>query len=222
MANFFNKLGSALGAVAFIALTACAYHQYSEVQSLNANRPPTLTQLQDSVVKVETQYGICSGWIDKKSHKVLTAAHCFDYQDGDAIVTFNNGEQHLYHTEKITTDPSATKTDHATLVQKNATELIKYPVGLPICAHKPYYGEPIVEMGNPLNVDKVMYFGNIANPDSELGIITDLSMFPGNSGGPIIDENEGCVIGSSELGQLAAPGSGIPYGINYAAPVDNF
>ena len=218
MKTFLTRLGAFLGVISFSVLVACAGH----IQYETTHQPPmvSLLRLQDNVVSVRTEVGLCSGWIDKTTHKVFTAAHCFDYHKGDAIVTFNNGEQHLYTTEKVSEDQMDSKTDHAILVQKNHEEIIKYPEGLPICHYKPYYAEPLVEMGNPLGVQQVMYFGSVANPNTPDGIVVDITMFPGNSGGPMIDMNEGCVIGASEMARVAV--QDVPLGVNYAAPVDNF
>lgn len=183
-------------------------------------KQPSLTDLQASVVRVETSSGVCSGWVDQGTHHVITAAHCFDFSPGEAVVTFNDGHQGLYITQKISDDALDASSDHAILVPKE--EVKDVPVGLPLCDFKPYYGEPVVMMGNPLGVDHMMNFGHISNPRSSDNVIgVDINLLPGNSGGPVIDMEHGCVIGSAEEIQLAIPGSRIPLGIPYAAPVDN-
>lgn len=185
---------------------------------------PSLIGLQDSVVRLDMPGGAtCSGWVTP-DHKIKTAAHCFHYDPtGQAVVSFNDGQTGYFVVESIQTNPNELKEDHATLVYDSSRYPIKYPKGLVTCPHKPYYGESVVLMGSPLRDNQIMFFGSIANPDVEdIGIAIDVKILPGNSEGPVIDRQEGCVIGSAELIHKAVPDDDIPYGVNYAAPVDNF
>jgi S1-C subfamily serine protease len=88
-------------------------------------------------------------------------------------------------------------------------------------------------MGNPLNVDHLMFFGRVSNPnyqsdaasplvDLNGGIFLDIQMWQGNSGGPVMDANTGCVLGSAELLiPINVGGVPIPTGIAYAIPIPN-
>lgn len=219
MKSFLTKLGVVFGYLSFAALLGCAYHMHDQATKANENAPPTLATLQDSVVRVQSTTGICSGFVLAGTHKVVTAAHCFDFAAGQAIITFNDQHQELYHTETVSTDPSDPISDRAVLVPDQDAG-VKFPVGLNICKAAPAYGDPIVMMGSPLGIDQVMSFGHIGKPmDGDLGIIIDIALMPGNSGGPVIERDTGCVVGTAEMIHLAVPGSDVPLGVNYAIPV---
>lgn len=216
-----TSIGAVLGTVAFTALIGIGVHQAIEINHLSKNRPPTLLNLMDSVVTLETGTSICSGYISAKDHKIHTAAHCFDFIDGahDAVVHFRDDHTELWVTDKVDTGFSD-KTDRATLVPKEVSDS-KPSGGLMDCSFVPYYGEPIVLMGAPLGVAKSISFGHVAKPDAGDGMIEiDVRMLPGNSGGPLLDMTLGCVLGTSEEVELAAPGSGVPFGLNYATPIE--
>ena len=229
----FTKIGSFLGTLAFVACVALGVHMNVEANSYKP--PPTLASLQASVVKIETLDSICSGWVLAGSNKVVTAAHCFEDSATNgpimAMITFNDGATTVYQVTKMG-DPTTATMDFAELAP---AEPLKHtmPVGLPVCKFKPYYGEEIYAMGNPLGADRVISFGHVSNPNVQQdkaspeailngGMFVDITIFQGSSGGPIIDSSTGCVMGSVELmipvhvGEVA-----IPVGINYASPIPN-
>lgn len=190
---------------------------------------PSLTTLQDSVVRLDMSDGSCSGWILKGSNKVMTAGHCFEGSKTngpvEALITFNDGHVAKYQVSKLG-DASSVLRDFAVLVPEGDPG--KLPAGLAVCKDAPYYGEPIVLMGSPLGVNKVMFFGEVANPsyktydgdpfkDVAGGVVINSQMFPGNSGGPIMDMNTGCVLAQAEL--LLEPTSGIASGIAVGIPI---
>ena len=221
--NTWTKFGSFLGTLSFAVLAAVGIHQYTEVKYVNAHQPPTLTQLQSQVVTLETGESICSGWISAKTGKIVTAAHCFAFdntQPHDAIIHFQDGHTELWVTDYVSGDEQDSKSDHATLVNKDKSDLTKHP-GLRVCNFKPYYGEFTVIMGAPLGVDKSMNFGYVQNPAAGDFIAIDVKTLPGNSGGPVIDIEEGCVIGSAEA--VYSAGVMPKYvGVNYAISVAEF
>lgn len=215
------KIGAFLGALSFAAIGAIGIHQKMEVDYINSHQPPTLLALQENVVAIQTESGaICSGWISKKSHKIVTTAHCFDFSQGSnkAEVYFKDGTTEIWQTDYVYPVENDFGNDHATLVPLDKTT--HNNGGLPVCDFKPYYGEFIVEMGAPYGIDKSMSFGYVQNPDQSNMITVDIKMLPGNSGGPIIDTEEGCVIGAAEL--IFTHGSEVPYGVNYATTVTGF
>jgi S1-C subfamily serine protease len=224
--NSFTKLGAFLGTLSFAALVAIGFHQKEEVDYINTHQPPTLEVIQNSVVSLNTGEAICSGWFSAKDHKVHTAAHCFDYQAGNAVVTFNDGTQILYETDYVNNNDKDFAHDQATMVMKNKDQIEdKMPKGLEVCNFKPYLGEQIALMGTPLGVERVVFFGQVATPHFENkeanvtdGMILSIQMYEGNSGGPVIDIDHGCVIGSAEL--LVSVGDGIPVGVAYADHIE--
>ena len=191
---------------------------------------PSLTDLQDSVVRLDLpDGGTCSGWVLKGSNKVMTAAHCFETADPKvkatkATVTFNDAHTAKYHIVKMGKADSVLR-DYAVLAPDG--EAGRIPEGLSVCTNEPVYGQPIVAMGYPLGVDRVMFFGQVANPvyhateefskDLEGTVVFSSQMYPGNSGGPIIDITTGCVVAQAEL--LVQPAAGIGSGIAVGIPI---
>jgi S1-C subfamily serine protease len=87
-------------------------------------------------------------------------------------------------------------------------------------------GEPVVAIGNPLQLDFSITSGIVSAVDRDLnspngrtipgGIQTDAAINPGNSGGPLID-SRGKVIGINE--QIASQGGGNE-GLGFAVPIN--
>jgi S1-C subfamily serine protease len=87
-------------------------------------------------------------------------------------------------------------------------------------------GEPVVAIGNPLQLDFSITSGIVSAVDRDLnspngrtipgGIQTDAAINPGNSGGPLIDSH-GQVIGINE--QIASQGGGNE-GLGFAVPIN--
>jgi len=217
--NTLIKFGSFLGALSFAVLVAIGIHQKVEVNYINSHQPPTLTQLQENVVQFETDGGaVCSGWISAKDGKIHTAAHCFDFHPGEheVVVYFSDKTIELWKTDWVST-VDADKEDFATLIPKTDTSHVVS--GLKVCTFKPYYGEFIAIMGAPYGVMDSMSFGYIQKPDNDGVIILDAKILPGNSGGAVIDTEEGCVLGQAEAIFNPQGFGETPYGINIATPV---
>src|SRR5574337_1283562 len=118
-----TSIGAVLGTVAFTALIGIGVHQAIEINHLSKNRPPTLLNLMDSVVTLETGTSICSGYISAKDHKIHTAAHCFDFIDAptDVVVHYRDDHTELWVTDHVDTGYSEF-TDRATLVPKETRD----------------------------------------------------------------------------------------------------
>lgn len=216
-----TNLGAALGTLAFVTLSGIGIHQKMEVDYFNAHRPPTVEQLLDNTVTIQTVDSVCSGFLSADDGKIHTAAHCFQFlpMSQDAIIHFKDGHDELWMTDQVfseTMDPKLPVRDHATLVPKKVRV---NNGGLHKCSFKPYYGERIYVIGAPLGIMNSVAVGAVGRPDVDGLIEIDARLMPGNSGGPVIDIDHGCVIGTGELVHMAAPDAGVPYGVNFASPV---
>lgn len=214
-----SSYGSFLGAVSFVILAAIGIHQKLEVDWVNAHQPPTLEQLADNVVALEMESGaICSGWISKADGKIHTAAHCFEFVNAPQPVTvhFQDNTTEVWNTSSVNTTAGDYAHDFATLVPGPGPHT-HHPGGLPVCTFKPYYGEFTALMGAPFGIAQSMTFGWVQKPSDNGMIVIDTKQLPGNSGGPLIDTEEGCVLGQSEL--TFNNGTDDLYGVHYVAPV---
>jgi hypothetical protein len=117
----FTKIGSALGALAFIAMVSLFGHIYYETSHYVP--PPTLEQKLENVVAVTTDSGYCSGWVLKGTHEVVTAAHCAEGLDPTAVlnVDFGDGKKHPFHIQKLGDADDTTGPDIMTLTTSDAT-----------------------------------------------------------------------------------------------------
>lgn len=229
----FTKLSSYLGAVSFAFITIVtghvAYERYIYVP------PPTLQQQLESTVSIYTMDGsaYCSGWVKKGEHVVVTAAHC---AEGDPIakllIDFGDGKMHPFHVQKFGDYDFRTGPDLMTLTTNDTT--VPWPAGLAVCKFKPYYGERLNLLGGPLSYEKTISFGFVSNPSRNLVdhfpslgkyasdlIQYDGQLLPGNSGGPLVDSEFGCVMGSAELIAPAVPSFPYPYGLNFMTPISD-
>jgi S1-C subfamily serine protease len=223
------KFFSSLGALAFLFLMLAFGHGYYEV-----NKQPTIAHQLESVVSIYSNYGenYCSGWVKAGTHTIVTAAHCIP--DGDmtavVVVDFGDGTMHPFHVEyagKLTDDGNERVPDLMTLTTNDPS--VKWPAGFDVCLFKPFYGESVELLGGPLGDSKTASFGSISNPGRELPNLDpndhtaflqyDGFLFPGNSGGPVLDRQLGCVVGSAEMLQNAVPGVDYPYGVPFLVPI---
>lgn len=181
--------------------------------------PPDLMTLQKSTVALSSDDARCSGWVLKDTQTIITAAHCAgkkvtaDFGDGvdHELIEYKKGDE-------------SWKTGPDLMIYKSTDTTIVWPKGLPICPFTPYYGQAIVLMGSPLGADWSMSWGRVAKPSERVQnrsfVQVDAKVLPGNSGGPAIDLDYGCVVGVAEFIQVAAPQAGVPYGLNYLTPAD--
>jgi len=195
------------------------------------NVVPSIPQQLANVVSITPQEGeYCSGWVLKGSHTVVTAAHCSPDDMTSVInVDFGDGVNHPFHIQYLgkDTEGGAHLPDLMTLTTND--DSIKWPVGFEVCKFEPYYGEALQLMGGPLGRSKTVSWGHVSNPNRDVSsedpdygsyIQYDGAMFPGNSGGPAIDMEHGCVMGSSDFMQPMHVGSvPIPVGLNFLTPM---
>lgn len=227
----FTKIGALLGTASFLVLMSLGIHVVYEQTKYVP--PPTLEQQLSNVVSIYTADGgeYCSGWVLKGTKTVVTAAHCAVDPVAVLYVDFGDGKPHPFHVQKLGDANFETGPDLATLTTKDTT--VNWPAGLAVCTFKPYYGEALNLIGGPLAYDKTISFGTVSKPSrafedhAHLGssaddlIQYDGQLLPGNSGGPAIDAELGCVMGSGELIVPAMPDFPYPYGLNFLTPISD-
>lgn len=179
--------------------------------------PPDLMGLQKSTVSLYSDDGRCSGWVLKDTQTIITAAHC---AGKEVTADFGDGVKHSLVEEKK--GDESWKTGPDLMIYKSADPTIVWPKGLAICPFDAYYGQAIVLMGSPLGAEWSMSWGRVSKPVEHVQnrsfIQVDARALPGNSGGPAIDLDKGCVVGVAEFIQVAAPEVPVPYGLNYLTP----
>jgi S1-C subfamily serine protease len=121
-------------------------------------------------------HAICSGAFITPSGLILTAKHCTEGAASIDVVTFD--QQH-YAATIIATSP---KQDLALLhvARNNAAYLPP--------ASEVTRGERVFVLGSPLGITGVLNSGIVAKLDGD-HMLLDCSALPGNSGGPVTNEN---------------------------------
>lgn len=230
--------GLFVGLVSLLSVVGCSHvPTYEEL-----TYPAALEAKLESVVSVyPAGGGYCSGWVLKGTHEVVTAAHCAENTEEVLDVDFGDGTKHPFHVKYMGSRMMTTGPDLMVLYGgSEAQGTIDWPIGFEICPFNAYYGEQVLLMGGPLGRPKTISFGRIGNPSTDVGnlinkeVTRDIprfaklieyngQMFPGNSGGPAVDVYHNCVIGTSELVQLADGGGfgSTPFGINYLTPTSS-
>jgi S1-C subfamily serine protease len=94
-------------------------------------------------------------------------------------------------------------------------------VPLKACRDPPKQGQKVIAIGDPYGLEKSVTTGIISATHRELGTLEDLIQFdadinPGSSGGPLIDVEEGCLLGINTA--LYSP-TGSSAGISFAVPI---
>jgi hypothetical protein len=201
--------------------------------------PPTIADNIKNVVAItiDDQY-YCSGWVKKGTHEIITAAHCADGSPSEQVfeVDFGDGKKHPFHEKKVGDANLFNGPDLMILyTSSDEDKKIKWPVGFDTCHFPVYYGEPLELFGGPLARSGSVFFGRVGNPSVDLSdqmdgaptfakhmIEWDGEMFPGNSGGPAVDVEHNCVVGSAEMSQRADHGMGQnPMGVNFFTPISD-
>jgi len=186
-----------------------------------APKVKTLAELQASTVSITMADGAtCSGWVLKGSHKVVTAAHCVETDNGTYSamqVDFHDGTgKHLFMPEKVG-NIKGEEPDLATLIPM-PNEKVKWPEGLSVCPFKPYYREPLLMFGDPLGFPQAISGGYVSNPAQKVVgareapyIQYDGALSPGNSGGAAVDVEYQCVIASADALIQSYAGSAVNF-----------
>jgi len=176
--------------------------------------PQIYNQMKHSVVLVETDSGLGSGFVYDKAGRIITNYHVVE--DATSIqVTFLDGN--ITEASIIGEDPYS---DLAVISIAPITDLHPVVIGESL---KLVVGEPVAAMGNPFGLSDTMTVGIVSALDRTLEapgrytiidvIQLDAAINPGNSGGPLVNL-AGQVIGintaiTSESGDFSGVGFAI-------------
>ncbi len=178
--------------------------------------PTIYGQLKNSVVLIETDLGLGSGFVYDESGHIITNYHVVE--DASAIqVTFLDGA--TTSAEVIGSDPYS---DIAVIrLDQQITTLQAVVLGN---SSNILVGEPVVAMGNPYGLSDTLTAGIVSSLGRSIDapggyviidiIQLDAAINPGNSGGPLVNV-KGQVVGvntaiQSETGSFAGIGFAIP------------
>jgi S1-C subfamily serine protease len=173
-------------------------------------------QLKDSVVLIQTDLGLGSGFVYDLEGHIITNQHVIDeaeviavtFLDGNVSSASVVGMDIYSDIAVIKVDPEATTL--RPIVLGNSTELS--------------VGEPVAAMGNPFGLSDTLTVGVVSSLERTLTAVggyviidiiqIDAAVNPGNSGGPLVDL-KGQVIGvntaiQSETGTFTGIGFAIP------------
>ena len=177
--------------------------QTAEVKKQTLGIAPLAAKTLRSVLTVDTPYGGGSGWIAWKQGDatyVITAAHVVEGFD-----------QVKLRRKNLSWNGRVVKTD-----KTNDLALIKVlkPVGpalwqSPLTTITPVAGDQVIIVGSPYGLEGTVTTGIISRITYNR-IQTDAAANPGNSGGPVVNQ-EGLVVGI-----LVA---GAPESVNFAIPI---
>jgi len=173
--------------------------------------------------------GSCTGWVLAGTSQIVTAAHCLgqpapadesspygvrkwaaDPDKPSLYVIFN--EDGIEHLVTVAAKGDAELVNGPDLMILTMVETsYKMPQGLKVCSFEPRYGQNVYVMGHALGGVFAITRGYVSRPKEwfvPLGdspyvrdfIRFDGRMYPGNSGGPVVDETDGCVVGVVEMG----------------------
>jgi S1-C subfamily serine protease len=178
--------------------------------------PTIYNQLKDSVVLIQTDLGLGSGFIYDKTGHIITNHHVIDgaetiqitFLDGNITSADIIGMDIYSDLAVIKVNPDVTTL--TPVVLGNSSELT--------------VGEPIAAMGNPFGLSDTLTVGIVSSQERTLDAIggyliidiiqIDAAVNPGNSGGPLVNI-KGQVVGvntaiESETGTFTGIGFAIP------------
>jgi len=178
--------------------------------------PKIYTQIKDSVVLIQTNIGLGSGFVYDYVGHIVTNYHVIE--DAETIqVTFLDGN--ITNASVVGTDPYS---DLAVVkVDSGVTTLLPVVVGN---SSELVVGEPVAAIGNPFGLSDTMTTGVVSALGRELQapgrylivdiIQVDAAINPGNSGGPLVNL-KGQVVGVniaiiSESETFAGVGFAVP------------
>lgn len=164
-----------------------------------------------ATVQIETDIGLGSGFFIDGDGTVVTNFHVIE--DAEEVTVRTHDERTHAVTELVAADPDQ---DVAVL----RTDARGYP-WLPLAPDaKVQSGQRVLAVGNPLGLFGTVSDGIVSNPDRRLGLVRYVQhtapISPGSSGGPLVLESTGEVIGMNTL-TVAGRGE-IAQNINLAVP----
>lgn len=203
---------------------------FEEENSIVTNQDNGLNYVEDkdlvqkSIVYIESERGSGSGFVFNSDGYVATCAHVVVDAKKIFVKLFDeNNKPVIYKAEIIKIDE---KTDTAILKIKNASNL-KF-IELDFDRPEPHCGEEIVILGYPLGdrlTDDVIdlnisfakgYVSSNQIKDSIKKTMLDISAKHGNSGSPIISNENGKVIG---ILSGSVPGQNVADEVNFMIPI---
>ena len=180
--------------------------------------PTIYNQLKDSVVLIETNLGLGSGFVYDSTGHIITNEHVIEGADSDSIqVTFLDGN--ITSADLVGMDIYS---DLAVIkVDPQVTTLFPVVLGK---SSDLSVGEPVAAMGNPFGLSDTLTVGIVSSLERTLTAVgnyviidiiqLDAAINPGNSGGPLVNLH-GQVVGvnsaiQSETGTFTGIGFAIP------------
>ena len=180
--------------------------------------PTIYNQLKDSVVLIETNLGLGSGFVYDSTGHIITNEHVIEGADSDSIqVTFLDGN--ITSADLVGMDIYS---DLAVIkVDPQVTTLFPVVLGK---SSDLSVGEPVAAMGNPFGLSDTLTVGIVSSLERTLTAVgnyviidiiqLDAAINPGNSDGPLVNLH-GQVVGvnsaiQSETGTFTGIGFAIP------------
>lgn len=164
--------------------------QVTDLQVESESFTNTISKVIDSVVSIHTDVGLGSGAIISENGLVITNHHVIAGATSASIVTYNGN---IYNVELIGYNVNS---DLALLkiVSDKTFQYFEFED-----SDELKIGQKVVALGNPAGLSFTATEGIISSPNRVMSnglsfIQTDVTLNPGNSGGPLIDVN-GKIIG---------------------------
>jgi S1-C subfamily serine protease len=191
---------------------------YVTNQTGSISWPTIYDQLKSSVVLIQTDLGLGSGFVYDLEGHIVTNYHVID--GANMIqVTFLDGN--ITSADVIGMDPYS---DLAVIkADSDSTELIPVVLG---SSSELKVGEPIAAMGNPFGLSDTLTIGVVSSLQRTLDVAggyliidviqIDAAVNPGNSGGPLVN-SKGQVVG---VNTAIESDTGSFTGIGFAVPSD--
>ena len=206
-----RAIEKALPAVVNIS-TEMILHPFPRRERVSAGNPDSIGDLFDDYLRTQSlgkSYSLGSGFIIDPNGLIVTNFHVVE-RAARIVITLNNGKN--YEAKILAGDPL---NDIALLKMKDP------PPSLPriLCPDSPvlYLGETVIAVGNPFGLGSSISVGALSGENRKftLGnkilfsdiLQTDAIVYPGNSGGPLINIR-GEVIGMNMSAYQNAPGIG--------------
>jgi len=178
--------------------------------------PTIYEQLKPSVVLIQTNHGLGSGFVYDSEGHIITNYHVIE--DADTIqVTFYDGNV----TEAIIVGMDIYSDLAVIKIEFKVTDLRPVVLG---SSSELRVGEPVAAMGNPFGLSDTLTVGVVSSLERTLDAVggymiidiiqIDAAVNPGNSGGPLVNL-KGQVVGvntaiQSETGTFAGIGFAVP------------